>query len=268
MISVFYDHILEAETQSGLTKEVIMERLKKTGLEAVDISRGSLVGREEEMKNFFNKAGLKIASIYCQFDFGNNGNPQPGFDLVDLAQKMGAKNVLIIPGFVHVRWKWFRKMVMSNMAEVLKKICKYGTEKEITVSLEDFDDWKAPFSTIQDLKWFVDKVPGLGITFDTGNFLYQEQDEIAAFQVLSNHIVHVHMKDRSFDKKEGETYKSTILGNEMYSAAVGTGIIHMEELALALKNIGYSGSYTAEHFGSQRQLADMETSILWLKEHV
>jgi L-ribulose-5-phosphate 3-epimerase len=44
--------------------------------------------------------------------------------------------------------------------------------------------------------WFMENVPGLGLTFDTGNFVLRECDVLEAYGLLSEYIVHVHCKDR------------------------------------------------------------------------
>ena len=41
------------------------------------------------------------------------------------------------------------------------------------ITLEDFDDYMAPYSNSFELQWFLDQVADLKITFDTGNFLNQ-----------------------------------------------------------------------------------------------
>jgi L-ribulose-5-phosphate 3-epimerase len=266
MISIFYDHIEEAVKQTGKSTEEVLGIIKDAGYEAVTIRASSIYNKEDEIKRLFDHAGFKISSIYEWFDFGTQGDPTPGYCLIDLANRMNVKKVLVIPGFIRIKWKLIRKMTMHNMAETLKKLVSYGKSKDVMITLEDFDDYTAPYSSSLELQWFLDQVPDLKITFDTGNFLYQEEDELEAFTLLQNNIAHVHLKDRSFTEVEGEDYKSTLKGRKMYSSPVGKGVIQMEEILKRLKEQGYTGDFTVEHFGSLNQLEDMLDSVAFLKE--
>ena len=266
MISIFYDHIEEAVKQSGKSTEEVLRILKDAGYEAVTIRASVLYSNEDDMKQLFENAGFVISSIYEWFDFGTQGDPTPGYCLIDLANRMNVKKVLVIPGFIRIKWKFIRKMTMHNMAETLKKLVSYGKRKDVVITLEDFDDYMAPYSNSFELQWFLDQVADLKITFDTGNFLYQEEDELEAFTLLQKNIVDVHLKDRSFTEVEGEDYKSTLKGRKMYSSPVGKGVIQMEEILRRLKKQGYTGDFTVEHFGSLNQLEDMLASVAFLKK--
>lgn len=268
MISVFYDHVKEAAIQTNKSIDEIFDLMKHAGYEAIDIRSTELVGKEEEMKTLLEKHGLRISCIYEWFDFGTNGNPSGGYELIDLANRFQTTKVLIIPGFIQIKWKFVRRMTMKNMAETLKKLVAYGKEKQVQITLEDFDDFTAPYSSYKELQWFLQQVPGLKITFDTGNFLYQEEDVQEAFSVLKNDIVHVHLKDRSLIEVDGEQYKSTLKGRKMYSSAVGSGVIPMTSILESLKKEGYQGDYTVEHFGSLNQLESMLKSVEYLKSNL
>ena len=70
----------------------------------------------------------------------------------------------------------------------------------------------------------------------------------------------------SFTVKEGETPKATIKGRDMYSAAVGSGVIPMKEIVEQILAKGYHDYFAIEHFGSINQLKDMELSAKWFQE--
>ena len=66
-------------------------------------------------------------------------------------------------------------------------------------TLEDFDGPVQPFARMYQLLWFMENVPGLKFTLDTGNFAYSDEDAVQAYEVLKDYIVHVHCKDRNVD---------------------------------------------------------------------
>lgn len=49
---------------------------------------------------------------------------------------------------------------------------------EIAVSMEDFDGLEAPYCTIAGLNDFLTDVPGLACSFDTGNFIMYQENEL------------------------------------------------------------------------------------------
>ena len=133
-------------------------------------------------------------------------------------------------------------------------------------SLEDFDNAEAPFGTWQELKWYVEQVPGLNISFDTGNFAYFGQDVLEAFGQLAPYVCLVHVKDRKAEGRPGEKYTEAVDGRKLYPSAVGSGQIPMAEVIERLKKNGFDGCMTIEHFDSADMLGDMRKSAEWLKE--
>ena len=135
---------------------------------------------------------------------------------------------------------------------------------DIIVGMEDFDDKIAPFSTTAGMLDFYESVPGVTCTFDTGNFMYSEENVLESYKILNKYIRHVHCKDRSLTEKEGEKPHITIGGREMYSSSVGAGVIPMKEVLELLWKDGYDGTLAIEHFNSKQQLDDIITSARWI----
>jgi sugar phosphate isomerase/epimerase len=160
-----------------------------------------------------------------------------------------------------------RNKLQNLMKVAVRQICDYANGKNITVFMEDFDDIIAPFASMHELLAFMQDVPGLSCAFDTGNFLYCEEDVEEALKLLLPYIKHVHLKDRSLEVKAGESPKLTVKGRKLYSAAVGTGCIPMDKICHKLLENGYDKTFAVEHFGSQNQLEDMIKSAEWVKNH-
>lgn len=265
-ISVFYNHIVTASGQTGLPVPEVLKQAREFGISAVELDLDEVLPNPQGMKELLEQAGISVASMYAFFDFGNAPGVEPGLKFIDTAAYLGAGKVLVIPGFIdEAAGKEDREHALRGMAAALKELCDYAEHKGITVTLEDFDDSRAPFSTSDELLWFMEQIPKLGCTYDTGNFIYRGEDELLAFEKLKSRIVHVHCKDRSLEEHSGEKPKISTNGTRLFPSPVGSGCIPMAEIANRLKTIGYGGTLAIEHFDAADQLAYMEKSAAWLQ---
>lgn len=267
-ISVFYEHILEAANQSSMSVLDVCKEAASYGIMGVEIEDKRLMENEDEIMKILKISDLEISCIYGFFDFSHKCDVRDGFKIVDLAKRVNSKKVMLIPGFI----KGFEKISfiynrkIERMVSALNAISNYAKENNIIMVLEDFDDKIAPYCNIYGLKYFIDHVQGLGCAFDTGNFLYSEEDSFDALPVFIDKIAHVHCKDRTFKEKEGEIPKETVKGRKMYSCAVGSGCIKMKDILEKIIASGYDDYFAIEHFGSLCQLRDMKESAMWLQK--
>jgi len=266
--SVFYEHIKEAAKQTGKSVSEICKLAASYGISGVEIEDKRLFNEKKEVMDALNAAGLEISCIYGFYDYSHEDKIQRGYDFVDLASSLDVKKIMPIPGFIqdNERESEVYQNCLDKMTDAMNKICAYAKEKNVMVVLEDFDDKIAHFSNAEGLKYFMENVSGLYCAFDTGNFLYSEEDSLEVLPMFLDKIRHMHCKDRSFKEVEGEEYKATIAGRKMYSAPVGSGIIKMKEIIDIVKNSGYDDYFAIEHFGPLDQLGFMEQSALWLKQ--
>lgn len=264
-ISIFYHHIEEAAAQSGKNLDEILKIARESGIQAVEIDAARLRDSENEIVTILQKADMTISCICSFCDLGHGSDFKQGYDLIDLAVRTGVKNVLLVPGFISDNDN--RDIVISRQIEAVRAVSSYAKSKGVKVYMEDYDDQQAPYSTLQELFYFLKEIPELGCAFDTGNFLYNEENAEEALTLLLPYIGHVHVKDRSLSEKEGETPELTAKGKKIYSSAVGEGCIPMKNICQRLMDNGYNGTFAIEHFGSQNQLEDMQKSAEWLMEN-
>lgn len=267
-ISVFYEHILEAAEQSSMTVLDVCKKISSHGITGVEIENKRIYEKEEEIMKVLKQTGMEVSCIYGFFDFSHQDDIRSGLEMVDLAKKVHAGKIMAIPGFITgiELFPLIRKRKIDKMVSALSCICNYAKESNVTVVLEDFDDKKAPYSNADGLKYFMDHVKGLKCAFDTGNFLYSEEDSFDVLPLFLNKIAHVHCKDRIFQKKEGEIPKKTVRGREMYSCAVGSGCIRMKEIIEKIIENDYDDYFAIEHFGSLCQFEDMLKSVEWMHQ--
>lgn len=278
-ISVFYEHLAEAAIQENIPLEKVVRIVREKGISGVYLDRNRL--REEpQIEKLLSDAEMAVHGLYQFFDFGYGNHSEEireGKNLLEDARRLGAA-ALIIPGFIkpeHLSERALqnRKIipdeekdnpVIQRMVEALRELVAFGNKIGVEVGMEDFDDCFSPVACVEGLLFFVEQVPGLSVTFDTGNFLYSEQDVLQAQKLLLPYVRQVHLKDRSLTFRQGEC-KETVLGRKMYQTAVGDGDIPMGKIMDVFQKNGYKGDYAIEHFGSPCQLEDIIKSVEYIE---
>ena len=261
--AIFYHHILEAAEQTGRSVEEILAEAKKAGFDGVECDVRQFEKAPDEFMALLEKTGLVISSVCKYFDFGHKTDREEIEAYLDLLVKVKVKKTLIIPGFFDENSD--REKETARIVEALKLVCELAEKRGITVTLEDYDDAPSPCSTMGGLKHFMDEVPGLKFTLDTGNFRYSCEDVLEAYDLLGDRLGHVHLKDRSeLPMTEGDGGPKALDGKTLYPAPVGSGYIPIEECIRRTREDGYDDWYTAEHFGSVDMLGYIRQSARFL----
>lgn len=262
-ISVFLEHLLEAEKQSGLPLGSILRAVRGFGISGAEVDYERLA-ENPQLPWLLRENGLEISCVYAFFDFAHRDESKRAHTVLKTLENCGARLLMAIPGFFSPEDE--REAALERMIGGMERLIEAAEAVGIGVCLEDFDDRSAPFSTIDGLNGFLERLPKLGCAFDTGNFRYSEESETEAFRLLRDRIVHVHCKDRRFSpNRPNEEEKRTLGGRKMYPAAVGTGALPIGTMVKTLLRTGYWGWFAIEHFGSADQLSDVEKSAENLK---
>ncbi len=263
-LNIFLEHIFEGAEQQDISAEKMLLYAREAGYEGLECELWRL-SDSSETKKLFDSCGLSVSSVYSFFDFGHEElavSKEKIFSHLDTAAYFDAHTVLAVAGFIRPEDNF--DTARGKMAETLSFMCEAAEKYGITVTLEDFDDSAAPFSDSDGLLWFMENVPKLRFTFDTGNFAYCLENAGDAYLKLRKYISHVHLKDRSHDSSrknaQGNNGKPDLSGSIMYPCEVGEGYIGIERLVKKLLSDGYSGSFSAEHFGAADQLLYMRRS--------
>ena len=272
-INIFLEHIYEACAQRGIGLEQMLTEAHEMGYTGLECDLWRL--SDKSIKEVFDRCGMRVASVYSRFDFAHD-SAEASIEKItfclETAAYFGADKVLAIPGFVNDGED--RGDVCGRICEGLSVMCKRARDLGITVTLEDFDDISAPYSTAAGLEYFMRNVDGLKYTFDTGNFAYSLENAEKAYDILRPWIVHAHLKDRSRDfarvSHDGGNAKADLGGEMMYPCETGGGYIGVEALVKRMLWDGYTGDFSVEHFGAVDQTAYMKSSIdnikRWIKE--
>ena len=270
-ISVFYDHILQAVAQSegANTMDEVMRRCSGSGIRGIDIEYDQLCANYDQICETLRYHYMEVASIYHFYDFQRKSDIRVGKDQIDMAYRMGVKRILVVPGFLEeedartlhsVSNDYFaveRFMEQNLRIQIMKtaliELTAYAKPLGIQITLEDFDAVASPCSRMNELLWFLRNVPDLKCTFDMGNFAFGYENVMEAYELLERYIVHVHCKDRGSE------------GNGLKPVPTGSGYIPVTQLIRKLKEIGYNGYLSIEHFGDLDQLESIEQSARFLR---
>ena len=288
-LSAFFDHILQAEEQTGKHIPELLAEVKKAGISAVEINCTYLLEHPATLE-MLETAGLQVSCIYEFYALERGRETEKARRHIEIARKTKAGKILIVPGFFSVETEEFVNCVpdrekvwdylshsekAQRMADGLREIVEMAGSRNIadtpiTVVIEDFDDRNSPIACVSGMQWFAEQVPGLCFTFDTGNFIIHGENIFAAWEELKDKVVHVHCKDRkiSSDKPLQTQKNATPDIKECYlPAAVGEGCIPIKELVYKMKEYGYRGYLAIEHFDAADQEAYMQKSAANLQEY-
>lgn len=278
-LSVFYEHIREAVQQSGETMLQVMKRCKGAGISGLEMEYATWVRERGQLQRVMEQAGLSVSCFYEFFSMADDaaGSLQHGKELILAAEALGVTRVMIIPGLLteaeaagltaaggdYEAVAGYMKACapIGVMVRVLRELVAFAGERGVVVCMEDFDGVLSPINRMRPLRYFLEQVPGLGFTLDTGNFVFSEEDCEEAYRMLRPYVVHVHCKDRG----EEDIYKgSTGHLKGLASVAVGDGYLPVRAIVNALKD-HYSGYLAIEHFGAEHQLETILKSAAYLR---
>lgn len=265
-LSVFYDHILQAAEQTGKSLGELLTEARTAGIEAVEINM-TYLRTHEETYELLREAGLHISCIYEFYEMEQKSEKEKAKQHIETALQAGTERILVVPGFLldeeaatlkecvsdYERTAEFlsRNEKVLRMAEGLAEIVSLGKDAGISVTVEDFDDTKSPLCCINGVRWFLEQIPLLKMTFDTGNFVIHDEDVLEAWDLLKERVVHVHCKDRGAQ-----------------SVAVGDGYLPMSAVLDKIVQFGYRGYLAIEHFDAANQEACMKKSAAFLRRWI
>lgn len=267
-LSVFFDHVLQAQEQTGKTLELLLSEVKDAGIEAVEINLQYLWEHEKKILPLFKEKGLAVSCIYEFYDMGRCDETKKAQQHINMAVHTGAKRILVVPGFLsgdasvkmqqsllseeQTKVFFHRNEEIRKMKEALDVLTGVGRKNGVIVTVEDFDDRNSPFSGLHGVHWFLTQVPELGYTLDTGNYLFYGDNVLEAMERLKSRIVHVHCKDRN--------------PVNFASVRTGSGCIPLEEILSRLNEQGYRSYLAIEHFDVDEQEVCIRQSAEFLKK--
>lgn len=270
-VTTFYNHVMDIGRQEKIPAARAMSLLKEMDITQYEvISSGLEDGLDDVLRNL-KESGTGISSLCAFFDFTSEKDADTQIEqMLRWADVLGTKRMLVIPGFYAEHDTEEEKREKDKrLLDGVGRLVKRAEAKGIQLLMEAFDNILSPISTIAGLKAVLDAVPAIGCAFDTGNFAYNDESELTAYDVFRGRISFVHLKDRALKRPaEGGQELETVGGRLLYPSPVGGGCIELKKIMTRLQADGYHGDYVIEHFGTPCQLSFHRQSIQWIREYV
>lgn len=266
-IAAFYENIEEGAQYEGISVSEAVHKLKKDGLEMLYV--GSVPFRNDltEVETVIKENEIGVEGVHGWVDFAHDPGNLLYKQIILDAVRLHTKNVLIVPGMLQKGDE--RSAIIHNIKEGMKQAVSFGKEYGIFVSMEDFDGLMAPYCTIEGLAEFLDEIPELMCSFDTGNFIMYQEDEKKAFHRFQDKICTMHLKDRKKERVwSDEQFKICADGSKVYVAPIGQGYIRIKEMLEALKMQNYTGNVIVElyDYSPSHMLEGFRESLQWISD--
>lgn len=251
--ATFLAHVTEAARQRHIPEERMLHTVREWGFEALELHSEAL---NKDTVRRVRDAGFAISSVYRLCNYAQAGEWDAVRRFLQDAAEAGSRRVMILPSDMTAGDP---APQLERLAEHLHRTCEEAAPYGITVLLEDFDGEGSPCCRLEHLQFLLQAVPTVGLTFDTGNFLYSGQDTWEAFLLLKGRLSHLHLKDRCLTPiGEGDHPMPTPDGRLLYPCPVGTGMLPIPAILQAAREQGYDGYAVAEHFGAADQYAYLQ----------
>lgn len=267
-LATFYDHILDIGKQENIPVSEALEEAARLGISYVEVSYANAKDGPEALARELARCGLSVSAMpaFFEFDRDQDVEAQAG-PMLDAAEALGTKQVLVIPGFTHGE-PADRTAQTEAMLDCVARLGELAERRGFSLIMEEFDNGDSPIATVEGINRFLDRCPGLLACFDTGNFRFAAQDELEAYQALRGKIGHVHLKDRMLASQFGPWPLTALDGAVLYPSPVGAGVIQIEKIIGMLREDGYDGLFTLEHYGAEPMLDCLRRSVAWIQDKI
>lgn len=134
----------------------------------------------------------------------------------------------------HIPEYYVREEMYTQVIECLKLVAKEAENLNVKVAMENHGGMTATAKQVTNILSQVNE-EYVGLNFDPANFLVSKQDPVEAVKVLSDFIIHTHIKDCL---KTADGYRF---------CEVGAGEINYHEILKILKEEKYRGYLSLEY---------------------
>lgn len=230
-ISIFADHIRTVATQRKTSFTEAARAIREIGYEGVDVR----VNQDPAELRILDSLGFAHSCAIADIDYCSGADVSAQEDqALEFMRRYGYDRILIVPGLLGDTG---RTDVTTRLGAFAERAAREGR----IVMVENYDNHRSPcFNTVLLSRMF-EEAPYLRHNFDSGNYLMAGEDCLEAIRLLRGRISHVHLKDR-------------VSKSDMSCPAIGAGCIPEAEVIRILRDSGYSGWLTVEHFGARDML--------------
>jgi len=246
-----------------MTGDIILGRMNidkicklaaKANLHYIDIMAHEikLIGMKK-IKHALTDYDIKVSCLIADIPFltGNEEKIKEKIKVnLEHANELGTDKLMIVP-FSVLDIKKLQKLTkqekQARLVKYFTMAVQMGKKANIKICVEDTPNFLVPLAKIEDCKYLLERVQGLGLAYDTANMLVEDENPILFYQELKQFICHVHLKDVKYvnDKKMADR---TCDGKRFRCCPWGEGVIPISKIVDILRADGYTGTAGIECF--------------------
>ena len=161
-----------------------------------------------------------------------------------------------------------REASRRDWIEGLKEVASLTRSAGIQLTIENFPGVDSPFVIADDLLEGIAEVPGLKITYDSGN-AFTGEDPLDSFFRTAEYTVHVHFKDWTTSPSPKQGYYPMLDGRYYRPALIGEGEVDNEAILQALQDRRYDGYINIEYQGDDYPADEaLRRAVAYLRENI
>ena len=238
----FQDHDMEEFRE---LYEEMMEMTAGAGIRMVEVtSRETRFLGFDYVKEVLERHQLSVGG-YMHMD---TPAEDPAFldEALSLAKKLGADTLMLIPQWHDSLAGCEKEEIHALYAKRWRKVAADAREAGIRVVVEDTPNQKLHLCSAEDMLVFLPLLPHAQLVYDSGNMLLAGEDPVDYIKKTSAWIGYVHLKDMReipMNTRGGDLSRD---GRKLTSAKHGTGLVPLDQVIHALKQLHYNGRWVIE----------------------
>lgn len=154
------------------------------------------------------------------------------------------------------------KRMQELLIEGLAEVVEYAKGSGVKVVIENQSSLLRPDSTITDIQYILNAVPGLGFVLDSGNFFCIGEDVLKAYDCLKDKMVRCHCKDWAFNPFGVYRREDT---PRFEGVAIGDGVLPLKEMFEKFRNDNFDGGVVLELNARKLTLDMFDRSVKFLR---
>ena len=172
---------------------------------------------------------------------------------VDIALELGTDIMRVFSG--NIREDVSQEQGMAWILEGVSAGAAYAASRGVTLALENHGKFAGRSEQVRDIIEAVAS-SALRVNLDTGNFLLEGQDPVAAAEALADLAALMHLKDmRPANSDEAGHVFTSPDGQLLTGCVIGAGLVDLAAIRLIMDGAGYAGWWSLEYEGAEAPLA-------------
>lgn len=180
---------------------------------------------------------------------------------LEYAVTLGAPCIMVVtPG----RPDTPRAETRRRYVEAMKSLMPLGRKANVKITFENFPGKHSPFVTAADFQDAAAVLPGLGLTFDSGNAASGEEPA-ESFTKCASAAVHAHFKDWTVLTSKEEGGNEMLCGMRFKPALIGEGVLNHKAVLKAMQAAHYAGCINIEYEGPADPYEAIRKAVSYLR---